>query len=117
MRAMMRGYVHAELMRVTRLSRAVRFRATGAWRRIEPSCCCRPYDDPGEKRQARECENDRRITAPTWVRVTIQLGQLVSQADAARSMNVSPRSVKRANTLAAWARGGNPLKHSPVPLL
>src|SRR5215475_14131427 len=31
--------------------------------RMEASCRCRPYDDPGGKRQARECENGRRIAA------------------------------------------------------
>src|SRR5215813_9187859 len=31
--------------------------------RMEASSCCRPYDDPGGKRQARECENGRRIAA------------------------------------------------------
>jgi hypothetical protein len=41
---------------------------------MEASCCCRPYDDPGGKRQARECENGRRIAAIGSSLVEAKLG-------------------------------------------
>jgi len=41
---------------------------------MEASCCCRFYDDPGGKRQARECENGRRIAAIGSSLVEAKLG-------------------------------------------